>query len=121
NTFNPSNAGVGEHEVTYTYTDVNGCTNDSSFYITVVICTGENEISNHTLIYPNPSRGIIDLSFSEPITSILNISDASGRIFRQLNLSGNSTFKLDLSDFPCGIYFLHTSEKHFKEKIVIVR
>ncbi|MEJ5245484.1 MAG: right-handed parallel beta-helix repeat-containing protein [Bacteroidota bacterium] len=33
--FNPSVAGVGEHTVTYTYTDENGCTNSDEFTITV--------------------------------------------------------------------------------------
>ncbi len=36
NTFNPSVAGVGEHTITYTYTDANGCTNSVEFTITVL-------------------------------------------------------------------------------------
>jgi hypothetical protein len=34
--FNPSVAGVGTHEINYTYTDANGCTNDCTFTITVI-------------------------------------------------------------------------------------
>ncbi len=35
-TFDPAVAGVGNHQITYTYTDVNGCTNTCSFTINVV-------------------------------------------------------------------------------------
>ncbi|MCS7035464.1 MAG: HYR domain-containing protein, partial [Saprospiraceae bacterium] len=34
-TFDPSAAGVGTHTITYTYTDVNGCTSSCTFTITV--------------------------------------------------------------------------------------
>ncbi len=33
--FDPAAAGAGQHTITYTYTDVNGCTNSCSFTITV--------------------------------------------------------------------------------------
>jgi len=36
NTFNPSVAGLGNHVITYVYTDANGCTNSAEFTITVV-------------------------------------------------------------------------------------
>ena len=36
NTFNPAVAGLGNHVITYVYTDANGCTNSAQFTITVV-------------------------------------------------------------------------------------
>lgn len=36
NVFDPAQAGVGTHTITYTYTDVNGCVNSASFNITVI-------------------------------------------------------------------------------------
>ncbi|HEY8894137.1 MAG TPA: HYR domain-containing protein, partial [Niastella sp.] len=37
--FNPATAGVGQHTITYTYTDGNGCTNNCTFNITVTTAT----------------------------------------------------------------------------------
>ncbi|MEJ5244805.1 MAG: T9SS type A sorting domain-containing protein [Bacteroidota bacterium] len=36
NTFNPAVAGLGNHVITYVYTDTNGCTNSAQFTITVI-------------------------------------------------------------------------------------
>jgi hypothetical protein len=51
NSFTPSTAGVGTHSITYSYTDVNGCSSSATKNIVV------NALPAATLI-PNPSSGI---------------------------------------------------------------
>jgi uncharacterized protein (TIGR02145 family) len=64
--FNPGEAGIGDHTITYTYTDGNGCTNTCTFTITVileeVICPGDFEICCNdepvTLTGASPEGGV---------------------------------------------------------------
>jgi hypothetical protein len=59
NVFNPALAGVGTHEITYSYTDENtGCTNACTFNITVTSSTLAS------LTYPSPSVCKSETSFA---------------------------------------------------------
>jgi hypothetical protein len=57
--FDPTSAGIGTHDIIYTYTDGNSCINSDTTIITVQLCTGVDNIGNDfgILIYPNPSTG----------------------------------------------------------------
>ncbi|OFY50701.1 MAG: hypothetical protein A2W85_01475, partial [Bacteroidetes bacterium GWF2_41_31] len=54
NTFDPALAGAGSHEITYTYSNSFGCTNQSSLFLFVDVCLGVSEKESGLLVYPNP-------------------------------------------------------------------
>jgi len=118
NVFNSAIAGVGDHAITYTYTDSLGCTNDSSFVITVVICTGIKLANAAVDVYPNPSNGIIVIERSEPVQETISITDASGKMIRQISIDNSSKATIELGGLAEGIYFLK-NENGFVSKIFI--
>jgi hypothetical protein len=81
--FNPSQAGVGTHALTYSYTDASGCRASASQDITVTACTGiadEADESDWSL-YPNPSSGKIRVA--------LSVKGRTGLVFRILRADGS--------------------------------
>ena len=120
--FNPSTAGFGNHVITYTYTNPNGCTGTTNQTIEVG-CASVDEINNNSIkIYPNPAYHELTIeSDSETIESI-RLYDAWGRIVSELsNVSGLQKMVIDISAFAPGIYSLEIStiSSMTKEHIVI--
>jgi len=66
-------------------------------------------------IYPNPSRGVINLDLPEGVTA-LTLFDAAGRRLKKLEVAPR--IKLDL---PSGVYFLMVrGECNVRERLVII-
>ncbi|MFM9948111.1 MAG: MopE-related protein [Saprospiraceae bacterium] len=62
-------------------------------------------------IFPNPTSGEINLSFAQAMEGEAEVlvADALGknRFVKKVNFSGISTERVDLSNLPAGIYYLH--------------
>lgn len=110
--FHPTEAGVGEHVVTYTYTDTDGCENSADYTITVDECTGIGENKAVGLeLFPNPTSGILNINISadEFNNAVLKVINVLGKVvYKQtgLNINGNYSVRVDLSSQPDGIYFV---------------
>lgn len=115
--FSPSTAGLGIYPVTYTYTDINGCTNTASGMITVDQCLGLDEVSAiQPVVYPNPSTGLATIEF--PGSFAYLVTDAQGRTVSEG--MGAETMQLDLTSFSNGVYqvILQTENTHFIVRLV---
>ena len=82
--FNPATAGPGTHNITYTFTDANGCQGTTSFTVTVnnpLAIQGPTDEPYQALIYPNPSSGdvLMQLYTLKPGICTLDILDITGR------------------------------------------
>ena len=68
-------------------------------------------------IYPNPSKGLIQLRGKVESNFNLEIYDAKGNLIRSEYLS---TDQIDISDLPSAIYFLHIKidAENYEFKIV---
>jgi len=128
--FNPSIAGPGQHDITYTYTDANGCTataTDNIFvfaitYNFVVYNLGTiapkilGNIDESMQVYPNPVVDYIELSF---FTSELpgedlqyTIYDVSGKLQQSNTMNIRDMYhteKIDFSNLIAGTYILNIS------------
>lgn len=76
----------------------------------------EQEKVNHTLytckvtVYPNPTEGEVNLSVSngkEDAVSDIAVYDVSGNLLKNLQIEGNTSVSIDLSDYPDGIYLIN--------------
>ncbi|MBI9053109.1 MAG: T9SS type A sorting domain-containing protein [Bacteroidales bacterium] len=72
-------------------------------------------------IYPNPSKGIfnIDISGSEGEEKNIQVYDISGKKIQEVR-NFNNTEKIDLSNYPSGLYFVRVlvNDKLYLEKII---
>jgi hypothetical protein len=99
---NPTTTSV--YSVTGTST-LGGCTNTAALTLSVVVCTGIEEVSNEVCrvkAYPNPCAGRFVLE-SEQTLRKMELTDALGRLlFTALDLSGKKEIPLSEK----GIYFI---------------
>ena len=69
NMFDPAVAGVGTHEIAYTYTDANTCSNTAQKPMVVDRCTGVEDAgfaSFEVKLYPNPAYNFFNLEITTP-------------------------------------------------------
>lgn len=129
NKFRPSVAGLGTHKITYTYTDLNGCTNSKTQNITVIMQTDIeiNSMSEIVSIYPNPARNnfIIELNFDKEISGSIYLYTISGE--RIILIREGKLFKdeveVNINNLPNGMYCIQiiTDNGLIIKKIVIQR
>lgn len=101
--FDPS-IGAGSYDVTYSYTDANGCSNSAVSAIVVDGCAGIEEVSNEEVhIYPNPTDGIINIKANSVISQV-RIFDAAGRLVKNINGNNQEEVKIEMIDLSSGLY-----------------
>ena len=111
NSFN-TNIGVGVYPITYTYTDVNGCSSSSTESITVIQCGGlslSEIMDSYFNIYPNPTLNSFNVDFTS------NLLDKE---YTLLDISGREILKGNLYSIPLtiNIEFLQNGTYYFKIK-----
>ncbi|MCD4730283.1 MAG: T9SS type A sorting domain-containing protein, partial [Bacteroidales bacterium] len=126
--FNPAAAGLGMHTITYTYTDINLCSNSAIDSIGVTQYTGiVNQADQSAVnIYPNPNNGNFKVKFNLEGNDIINLiiyNTLRKVVFEENNISVGQTFSKDitLNDFTKGVYYLHIEGKRTNliKKLVI--
>ncbi len=107
---------------TYTLigTDINGCSNKTTFTQNVDICQGIADVSGVAggyEVYPNPTAGeFAVVSRGEPAT-LIELVDVVGKVVVSLKPSSNSV-KLNLSANAPGVYFLKI---HANNKVEVMK
>ena len=110
--FYPEVAGIGTHELTYSYTDENGCENFTTQEVFVDDCTGIPTPENSDFsIFPNPGNGLLTIRFDQKISGSYRIEvfNMNGqRVFSDMAVfaENSSTQILDLTSQPDGVYYL---------------
>jgi hypothetical protein len=108
---------LGSTDITYTYTDGNGCTNSALATIEVVNCAGMDELVDEMAInyYPNPTNYEFTIEFLNPTNEVVRIEifNAIGQRIHFLNQieSANKMITVPSADWAPGLYTLriHTS------------
>lgn len=108
--FNPVTAGIGNHVITYSFTDANGCDGEATFTMNVSGCLGlaENGQNLGLEIYPNPTNGkFIAAASSGAEFSIVSVMDVQGKEVQFVSSeSVASVIEVDLSGQKPGVYFV---------------
>ncbi|GCD80822.1 fibronectin type III domain-containing protein [Schleiferia thermophila] len=85
----------------------------------------ENRLSDMLKVYPNPSNGVFELTFSDQVDKLpVRIFDLKGvKVYESTLTSGNGNFSetFDLKSLPKGVYMLKvtTSEGEISRRIVL--
>jgi hypothetical protein len=119
NTFNTS-IGIGTYPVTYSYTNNNGCTNETTQNLTVISCAGsgiDDLLFRSFQIYPNPTRDVLFIECQEDRFDTYYIVDAFGRKVYTGQLAGKTT-QLSFSNFTNGLYFIEIESLDIPIRIV---
>jgi hypothetical protein len=120
--FDPMTAGVGLHQVTYTYADpATGCENTAAQLIYVDACTGIAELDGTLFnLYPNPAHDLLTISYdsySEPMQVMLY--NSIGELVNTYTMTG-TRLDIDLGALPVGMYQLTitTKEGQVTKKVI---
>lgn len=109
--FNPSTAGAGNHVITYSFTDANGCDGEATFTINVSACLGlaENGQEFGLEVYPNPTTGKFTASVTSGTDfSIVNVVDIQGKeVSFESSQSAATAIEVDFSNQVPGVYFVN--------------
>lgn len=71
-----------------------------------------NELCN---IYPNPCNGIIHLTFNENSASQVQVFNMQGKLLNEFGTNNLTTFEMDLSSYPSGIYIISLFNNGLRE------
>lgn len=113
--------GTGNYSITYSYTDLNGCSNSDNDNIIVSGCLGlEGEYNVQLKVYPNPNNGnfYVETSLTGP-NGYLQVFDMLGKIIYVSPLISNlQQVQLTVEK---GTYFLQlvTDKGLTKQKLII--
>lgn len=70
-----------------------------------------NYQSGNVVVYPNPSHGNVNITFTEGYLKRYTLMDLRGIIIKEANMNPISEYTLTLSDLPDGLYLLKTVDE----------
>ena len=110
NSFDAVAAGVGEHEIIYTYTE-NNCTGFAQDVVVVDVCAGIASLSQGeglgVRVFPNPNTGVFTLQLPPRLVgATLTITDMQGRLVAESVLPPKGENRIEHVDLSSGVYML---------------
>lgn len=111
--FNPAVSGSGTFNITYSYTDGNGCSNTAVGSIVVAPCSGieDNDMSN-VILYPNPTAQFVNVKGLTPGEHNYSIVSTLGQVIRTGTIMGDGI--IDLGVVATGTYYIKIDNKFWK-------
>lgn len=122
NQFDPATAGLGTFTITYSFTDVNGCSAQTQQSITVGCASIEDLNKNNFTIYPNPNDGTFTIAgIKNPIQSV-KVFDMSGKLVKEMKIENNQN-QVDVNIQHCadGIYSVEISSDEAISRTRIIK
>jgi hypothetical protein len=121
NSFSPSAAGNGTHQIVYTFTDANGCDGADTINIDVTPCVGinENGALSGVEVYPNPFNEMIVINITEG-TSQIRIMNALGAVIYDQKMNSGRN-EISTSEFASGVYFVEVMNANGTATVKLVK
>jgi hypothetical protein len=109
-------------------TDGNGCQGFDAISVGTVTCSNHPVVQTQSRtvdIYPNPSKGMIDIRFANDVAGdvSINIVDALGKtlLVSEESIKAYDVRSFDLKDLPAGVYFVRVSFANETKTIRLVK
>ncbi|MBK9284614.1 MAG: T9SS type A sorting domain-containing protein [Sphingobacteriaceae bacterium] len=102
-------------------TNTTGCTNSNTLSLTVNLCTSINQIgakNAETKLYPNPTVGSFVLELAA--NTNVDIYEITGKVI-YTNFLQEGSYKIDLSDFANGIYFVQLKQDNSVKTLKLIK
>jgi len=111
----------GVYTYAVTVTDNLGCTATDQINITVITCSGINDLAtNQITIYPNPATEYV-LFEGLPLHTLIIVMSEDGKVVYQNNNLETTSLKLDISQWSSGIYFVKSINEQMQTYMFIKR
>lgn len=129
-TFTPVAAGTGWHTVTYSYTNLAGCTDTSSKSVYVNGCTGLNDYTSNSIftLNPNPTdkEATVTFTLTEPSKVTITLLDAKGKLISTIlqgeMRQGNNEERVKTDFLKQGTYYICVmSDKNVSTKKLVIQ
>jgi len=111
--FVPPATAVGTWPITYTFRDLNGCTNSATIAATVLACDERNrDLDNRAVfLYPNPNNGQFNLRINSTRFNVLGmrVFNSAGQLVSTKQWSGlvfARVIPVNLTNLPAGVYMV---------------
>jgi hypothetical protein len=112
---------AGNYTVSYSYTDVNNCSNTICTEVNVSICTDiEKNDLNKINLYPNPSHNAVTIENPNGGNVLLKIYDLNGKVLMDHKLENNSN-QINISDYPYGLYIFYLETETDRKFIKVIK
>jgi hypothetical protein len=77
-------------------------------------------VTNYLSVYPNPSKGIVNINNTDTNINSIEISDLNGRVVKTVNSINDVNTQINISELSTGVYIMKiVSEKGTTTKKVI--
>ena len=115
-TFSPSDAGVGNHVITYNYTDGNGCSSSATVTLSVEDCASIEHLGLEDIfLYPNPNNGTFKLT-GNCVNAAVRIWSLDGKLVHEVKqLQEDQT--VQMTHLSKGMYTLELTLEGYKKAI----
>jgi hypothetical protein len=123
--FNPTTAGLGFHQITYSYTAPNGCVGTGVDTVFVADCTliiKKEEMASRIKISPNPAKDQIQVENGGLEIKAIAILTINGQVLSKKAVSGkNSVHTVSMKNLQPGMYLIviEIGDERLVEKIVV--
>jgi hypothetical protein len=107
--FNPAVTGPGTFILTYTYTDINGCSNYDNERIYVLLNTEvpDRIVKGSIRVFPNPVKEDIKIDLTAiPGNVKFSLIDCEGKTVKEWESEGTKIATVSVPDLSSGVYFL---------------
>jgi hypothetical protein len=88
---------------------------------TLAILSTQNEVNNPFIIYPNPAKDKLSISFTEPTTGSVSLADILGKTHFEQKIYKQKSVEINVSTLKKGFYLvlIKTNEELYSQKIII--
>lgn len=123
--FDPAAGTVGTNNVTYSYTDGNGCANTAGFTIAVDSCLSVTELNGWSAsVYPNPANETIHLVYSgsQEGVAVIRLIDVTGKAVYTTTMTQMTSADVSVRQLENGTYWMQveTTQGMLTQKLMVI-